>query len=155
MTNALAESWLINNRVTLHLIQGLTPEALACTLSTRGGRNVGQQLVHVYEVRRVKVEQADKELAKNLPRVEREQGDDQALLLDVFNRSGEAIAEIIRKSAETDGHVKGFKRGIAALVGYFIAHDAHHRGGILVTMKQCKVKRPQELQMGLWAWNQI
>ncbi len=84
--------------MTLRLIEGLTSEALACTLSTRGGRNVGQQLVHVYEMRRVKVEQADKELAKDLPRVEREQGDDQALLLDVFNRSGNAIAEIIRRN---------------------------------------------------------
>jgi len=155
MTDPLAEAWLINNRVMLHLIEGLTPEALAATLSTRGGRTVGMQLVHVYEVRRAKIEQADKELSKDLPKVVREQGNDRALLSDVFERSGNAIAEVARRSAANDGQVKGFKRGIAALIGYFIAHDAHHRGHILLTMKQCKVRRPQELQMGLWGWNQV
>jgi uncharacterized damage-inducible protein DinB len=155
MTDALAEAWLINNRVMLQLIDGLTPEALGATLSTRGGRTVGMQLVHVYEVRRMKIEQADRELASDLPKLTREQGGDQALLRDVFERSGEAIAEMARRSAADEGRVKGFKRGIAALIGYFIAHDAHHRGHLLLTMKQCGVRRPPELTMGLWAWNQI
>ena len=155
MTEHLVEAWLINNRVNLLLLKELTPEALACTLSTRGGRTVGQQLVHVYEVRRSKVEAADKNLAKTLPKIAREQGDDKRLLKDAFERSGEAVAELIRRSAEAGGKVKGFKRGIAALVGYFIAHDAHHRGHILLTLKQAKVKRSDHLRFGPWDWNRI
>ncbi|MHC4136952.1 MAG: DinB family protein [Planctomycetota bacterium] len=153
MTEELVEAWLINNRVNLLLLKELTPEALRCTLSTRGGRTVGQQLVHVYEVRRSKVEAADKTLAKGLPAVAREQGHDKRLLTQAFERSGDAVAELIRQSA--DGRVKGFRRGIAALVGYFIAHDAHHRGHILLTLKQAKVKRSDHLRMGLWGWNKI
>ncbi len=153
MTEQLAEAWLINNRVNLLLLKDLSPEALRATLSTRGGRTVGQQLVHVYEVRRAKLEAADKSLAKDLPKVEREQGHDKRLLTAAFRRSGEAVAELIRRS--TDGKVKGFKRGIAALTGYLIAHDAHHRGHIMLTLKQAKVKRPDHLRFGLWEWNKI
>ena len=153
MTEELAEALLINNRVNLLLLKELTPDALRCTLSTRGGRTVGQQLVHVYEVRRSKLEAADKALAKELPAVTREQGHDKRLLQQAFERSGDAVAELVRQC--TDGRVKGFKRGIAALVGYFIAHDAHHRGHILLTLKQAKVKRPEILRFGPWEWNKI
>lgn len=155
MFDQLADAWLVNHRVMLRLLDGLTPEALAATLSTRGGRTVGQQLVHVYEVRRAHLESADRELAKGLPKVARERGDDLPLLRDVFERSGEAIAEAIRKSAATDGKGKGFRRGAAALVTYLVAHDAHHRGHLLLTMKQCGVRRPKDLQMGLWDWNKV
>jgi uncharacterized damage-inducible protein DinB len=155
MTEELVETWLINNRVNLMLIKELSAEALQATLSTRGGRTVGQQLVHVYEVRRSKVELADKALAKKLPRVTREQGHDKALLERAFDESGDAVAELIRRAAAADGRVKGFKRGIVALVGYFIAHDAHHRGHILLTLKQAKVRRPEKLRFGPWEWNKI
>ncbi|MFQ5843424.1 MAG: DinB family protein [Planctomycetota bacterium] len=155
MTDALIETWLINNRVNLLLLGELSPEALRCTLSTRGGRTVGQQWAHVYEVRRSKVEAADKALAGDLPRVTRTQGHDPRLLTDAFERSGEAVAELIRRSAAAGGRVKGFRRGIVALVGYFIAHDAHHRGHILLTLKQCQVRRSDRLRMGLWEWNKI
>jgi len=155
MTEDLVEAWLINNRVNLLLLEALTPEALRATLSTRGGRTVGQQLVHVYEVRRSKVETADKTLAKDLPAVTREQGHDKRLLTHAFERSGDAVAELIRRSADAGGKVKGFRRGIVALIGYFIAHDAHHRGHILLTLKQAKVKRPDRLRFGPWEWNKI
>jgi uncharacterized damage-inducible protein DinB len=155
MTEELVETWLINNRVNLFLLRELSQEALECTLSTRGGRTVGQQLVHVYEVRRSKLEAADKTLAKPLPSVTREQGHDKKLLLDAFGRSGEAVAELIRRSMAAGGKVKGFKRGIVALVGYFIAHDAHHRGHILLTLKQAKVRRSEILRFGPWEWNKI
>jgi uncharacterized damage-inducible protein DinB len=155
MTEDLVEAWLINNRVNLLLLNELTPEALRATLSTRGGRTVGQQLVHVYEVRRSKLEAAKKTLAEDLPAVTRDQGHDKRLLIRAFERSGSAVAELIRRSVAAGGQVKGFKRGIVALIGYLIAHDAHHRGHILLTLKQAKVKRSDHLRFGPWDWNRI
>jgi uncharacterized damage-inducible protein DinB len=154
MHEALAETWLINHRVNRLLLDALTPEGLAATLSTRGGRTVGQQLVHVYEVRRSKLEAADRTLAADLPKLTREQGGEKELIADALERSAQAVAELVRRTGE-DGKVKGFKRGITALIGYLMAHDAHHRGHALLTLKQCKVKRPEILRFGPWEWNKI
>jgi len=155
MTEELVEAFLINNRANLLLLSELSDEALAATLSTRGGRSVGQQFVHVHEVRRQRLEAADRELARDVPALSRDRGRDRDALLDAFTRSGEAVAELIRRSAADGGRVKGFRRGIAALVTYLVAHDAHHRGHALLTLKQAKVKRPDRLRFGVWDWNRL
>ena len=51
MLEQLVESWQINHRVTLRLLEALADDALKATLSTRGGRDVARQLAHVHEVR--------------------------------------------------------------------------------------------------------
>jgi len=40
MVEQLVESWQINHRVTLRLLEALSDDALKATLSTRGGRDV-------------------------------------------------------------------------------------------------------------------
>ncbi len=155
MLEQVAETWLINNRVNLQLLRELPPEGFAATLSTRGARGVGAQLVHVLDVRRWKLEAADKALAAGLPSPKRDDGEDRDLLIDAFEQSGEAIATLIRSCDPATGKVKGFKRGIVAFVGYLIAHESHHRGHALLTLKQCKIRRPESLKMGLWGWNKL
>ena len=153
MSEPLAEAWLISHRATLLLLANLDADSLATTLSTRGGRTVGQQFVHVNDVRLSRLEAAGKARVKGLPRPKREQGHDQAVLIHALTASANAIADLIRESA--DGTVKGFRRGIAALTGYLIAHEAHHRGNAFVTLKQNGVRLPDPVRWGIWDWDRL
>ncbi len=68
--------------------------------------------------------------------------------------SGSAMAEMIRLGFE-NGKVKGFKPNPAGFFAYIIAHEAHHRGQILLTLKLAGAKIEQSVQFGLWDWENL
>ena len=67
----------------------------------------------------------------------------------VFENSAKGIEELFGKSWDDGGKVKGFKKGVLPLLGYFISHESHHRGNILLILYllsawycQCFIIRP-------------
>ncbi len=50
---------------------------------------------------------------------------------------------------------RGMKKGVFATLGYFIAHESHHRGNILLTLKECGHKLDQKEQYAIWDWDRI
>lgn len=156
MLEQLVESWQINHRVTLRLLQALPNDALHATLSTRGGRDVARQLAHVHEVRLTFAEITSKtnRLAA-LPHFAKGETPDRTQLQSAFESSARAVETTIRESWANGGKTPGFKRGLLPLIGYLIAHESHHRGSILLTVKQSGYKLSDELKWGLWDWAHI
>jgi uncharacterized damage-inducible protein DinB len=40
-------------------------------------------------------------------------------------------------------------------IGYFIAHESHHRGSILLTLKQCGHGPDQLVKYAIWDWEKM
>lgn len=151
----LCDTWLINHRVNLKLIDELTEESLAYTLSKRGGGTIGHQLAHLYNIRFWKLERFAKSLVADLATIKAEDLKTKSLLINSHNDSAERVLQLINSSLAASGQVKGFKRGLIPLVGYFLAHDAHHRGNILLTLKQAGFTLSDALKYGIWEWNTL
>ncbi len=156
MLEQLVEAWQINHRVTLKLLDALSEDALLATLSTRGGRDVARQLSHVHEVRALHAELTSKTNRNaKLPRFAKGQTPPQKELRSALEASAKGIETSIREGWANGGNLPGFKRGLIPLVGYLIAHESHHRGSILLTLKQSGHKLSDELKWGLWDWNKL
>jgi uncharacterized damage-inducible protein DinB len=153
MKEQLIDAWRINNRMNLLFIDNINDEGMQKTLSTRGGRTVYLQLVHVHNVRLTWMEVAAKDIFKKYKQLDKEAAYDKKLLRKSFEESGKAVEEFIERSWDEGGKVKGFKKGLIPMIGYFIAHEAHHRGHAMLTLKQCGVKLPEVLKWGLWEWD--
>jgi uncharacterized damage-inducible protein DinB len=152
MKEQLLEAWRIANRMNLLLIDNIDDDAMQKTLSGRGGRLVFQQLVHLVNVRYQWLETIDKDIFLNHKPIDKEAAYDRKILRNAFEESAKAIEEFINKSWEAGGVVKSFKKGLIPFVGYLIAHDSHHRGNIMLTLKQCGLKLTDTLKWGLWEW---
>jgi len=155
MKEQIIETWHINNRVNLMLLEAISQEGLHCTLSKRGGGTPAKQFAHLHWIRLLKLERSAKELMKGLNKIKIEDGIDKARLKKHLNESGDAISKLIGQAIDDGGQLKGFKRGVNPFLGYLISHEAHHRGNILLTLEQCGHKIPKDVAYGIWAWNQI
>ncbi|HKJ47751.1 MAG TPA: DinB family protein [Christiangramia sp.] len=151
----ILETWYINHRTNLKLLNSITEESLGFTTSKRGGGTVGHQLAHMYNVRYWKLERFDKALISDLATVKATNEKSISMLIDCHEITAELIGKVLKEGIENDGRVKCFKRGLVPMLGYFIHHEAHHRGNILLTLKLCGFKLPDELKYGIWEWNKI
>lgn len=156
MLEQLVETWQINHRVTLRLLDALSDDALKATLSTRGGRDVARQLAHVHGVRTGYAEITSKtNCDAKLPRFAKGESPTRKQLRSALEASAKGIETSIRESWSNGGKVTGFRRGVIPMVGYLVAHESHHRGSILLTLKQTGHKLNDELKWGLWDWNKL
>ena len=152
MKEQLLDTWQINNRMNLLLMDNITDAGMGKTLSTRGGRTVYQQLVHIHNVRIGWLEVCAKDIFKKYSGLDKEAGFNRKILRKAFEDSANGIEELFSRSWDDGGKVKSFKKGVIPMAGYFISHESHHRGNIILTLKQSGEKIPDAVKWGLWEW---
>jgi uncharacterized damage-inducible protein DinB len=149
----LLEAWRTNNRINLYLFDRISDEGMRCTLSTRGGRDVARQFAHMHDVRLYHLEKRAPDLAEGLtPFRSKEHPDREAVRVALLS-SGEAIGAFLAGLAEGKEKRRGFKKGIATTLAYFVSHESHHRGSILLTLKVSGHKVDQDTAYALWDWD--
>lgn len=151
----LLETWRTNNRIHLFLIDRISAEGMKCTLSKRGGRNVVRQFAHLNNVRVWHLENRARDLAEGLYKFATHEEPDKERLKECLLASAKRIETFLEQCVAGIGKRRSFKLGVIATVGYFIAHESHHRGNILLTLKECGHKLDQQTQYALWNWDKM
>lgn len=145
------ETWEIHNRINLYLLDAVEPAALV-SLSASKGRTVGEQFAHIHNVRLMWLKSAAPELLAGLMKIEKEQAVDKKLLRKCLVESAEAIKSLLSKSLRDSGKVKGFKPHVSAFLGYLVSHESHHRGQIILSLKQAGKPLDKKILYGIWEW---
>jgi uncharacterized damage-inducible protein DinB len=148
----LVETWEIHNRINAYLLDAIDKGSLKDVPIGSKGRSVGEQLAHLHNVRLMWLKAAQPDLLKGLDKIEKDAAADKALLKGSFESSGKAIGRLIESACVNGGKVKGFKPHVAAFVGYLISHESHHRGQIMLSLKQSGHAVDKKIQYGLWEW---
>lgn len=153
MDEALQEAWRTNNRINLFLLDHISDEGLLCSLSTRGGRDVARQFAHMHSVRVWALEnRRAKDLAEGLVRFPSKVSPSRDELKAALTASGEAVEQFLVDVLEGTSNRRGFKKSVFAHLAYFVAHESHHRGSILLTLKQSGHAVDKATAYGIWDW---
>jgi uncharacterized damage-inducible protein DinB len=148
---SFVETWNIHARINHYLLESVPLEALSGKSASKG-RSVGEQFAHIHNVRLMWLKSAAPELLKGLQKVEAEQAGEKKHLAASLKGSDTALETLLRTSAESGGKIKGFKPHVWAFLGYLISHESHHRGQILLTLKQSGHPIDKKVQFGIWEW---
>jgi len=153
-THDLLGVWRHNNRINLRLIDGISAAGMACTMSKRGGRDVARQLVHLHNVRCTWLSLAGPRWVKGVRKLSKETMPTKARLKAAHTASTAAIERWLTAAIDDGLSLKNFAGGPYLALGYFLSHDAHHRGAILLTLKLCGQKVDDDVRYGLWgSWH--
>jgi len=146
----LIDTWEISNRINLYLLSEIK-EAHLKDVAASKGRNVGEQFAHLHNVRLMWLKVAKPELMETVSKIEKEDGITKKLLHDSLTASANAMTQLLQEAFIKE-KIKGFKPHPAAFLGYLITHEAHHRGQILLALKQSGHPVDKKVQYGMWEW---
>jgi uncharacterized damage-inducible protein DinB len=147
---ALSETWQINHRINLYLLDAIEENHLAGSLSSKG-RNVGEQFAHLHNVRLMWIKVSAPELMNGLEKIEKGKIT-KALLKKSLEASAKAMEQLLLKAEESGGKVKNFKPHATAFTGYMTSHESHHRSQVVLALKQSGHPLDKKIIYGMWEW---
>src|SRR5688500_12240770 len=154
----LLAAWRTNNRVTTFLIENLPLEVWEATVPGAPRRTVRMIAGHMHNARCMWIKMLGKEHGITVPRAVDRHKVGQNELIPALDRSSRGITDLLRLGLEHGGTIpvsrsytwRNLPLDVAHVLTYFVAHEGHHRGQIVMLARQLGYRLPVEVTGGLW-----
>jgi uncharacterized damage-inducible protein DinB len=159
----ILQAWMTNNRVTIFLVEHLPAELWEAKVPGAPRRTVRSLASHIHNARCMWIKTLGKEHGIAVPRsVDRHKVKPKDLI-PALRRSGNGILSLLELGCDQGGSIPGSSsyvwRNLPLDVGhvltYFVAHEGHHRGQIVMLARQLGHRLPAEVTAGLWQWSRL
>ena len=150
-------AWRTNNRVTTFLVENLPPALWVEALPGSPRQTVRMIAAHLHNARCSWIRHLGAKHGIRTPaRVDRRRVS-RLLLVRALSRSSAGIVSLIELGAARGGAVpratwQNFPTDLAHFLSYFVAHEAHHRGQLILLARQLGHRLPASVTSGVWQW---
>jgi uncharacterized damage-inducible protein DinB len=156
----LVDAWRTNHRVTTYLIEQLPPRLWSMAVPGAPRRTVRMIAAHLHNSRCGWIRGLGKNVGIGPPPLVDLRRVSPRALLRALSRSSEGIVRLIEAGAARGGRVprstwQNFPTDLEHFLSYFVAHEAHHRGQLVLLARLLGQPLPKEAVHGLWQWNRL
>jgi uncharacterized damage-inducible protein DinB len=154
-------AWNTNNRVTVFLIERLPRESWDATVPGSPRKTIRMIAGHLHNARCGWIRTLGSEFGIVAPKsIDRFKVRPKELAA-ALERSGAGILKLLQFGCERGGTIpaarayvwRNLPLDVGHVLSYFVAHEAHHRGQIVMLARQLGHRLPIEVTGGLWEWS--
>ena len=154
----LLDAWRTNNRVTVFLFENLTHELWKAAVPGAPRRTVQMIAGHIHNARCMWIKTLGKEHGIAMPRAVNRHKVEPQELVTALGRSSLGIISLLTLGFDRGGKIpvsslytwRNLPLDVGHVLTYFVAHEGHHRGQIVMLARQLGHRLPVEVTGGLW-----
>ena len=153
MLDAMLEAWRRHEAVNRYMLNEIPEAGLAAIPLLKNGmpgkgRDVARQIAHMVDVRVAHFRAAEKALMKGVPNFEKGATPSRQHLDTALKASSRGIEALFTRLTVNGELAHG--RDPLVLLCYLVSHESHHRGSMMLALKQNGFALSEALRWGIW-----
>lgn len=157
---AIIAAWRTNSRVTTYLVEHIPLAIWSRQVPGISRLTVGTIAAHIHNSRCSWIRSIGARHGVKVPRpVDLRRVRPKPLVL-ALSRSSEGMIGLIELGIARGGRIpratwQNFPTDLEHFLSYFVAHEAHHRGQLIMVARQLGHRLPRAVAGGLWQWTKL
>jgi uncharacterized damage-inducible protein DinB len=157
---SILAAWATNDRTTIFLIERMPPTLWSAPIPGSPARTVRMLAGHIHNARCMWIKTLGAPHGIEAPASVDRRRVSRLQLVRALRRSGRAMGRLLAFALESGGKIPPTKKyvwrnlplDVGHVLSYFVAHEGHHRGQIVMLARQLGQRLPREATDGLWQW---
>lgn len=159
--DTLLAAWRTNNRVSVFLVENLPHELWSATVPGAPRRTIRMIAGHIHNARCMWIKTLGKEHGISIPRAVNRHKVEPEELIQALDYSSRGIISLLTLGCDRGGEIpssssytwRNLPLDVGHVLSYFVAHEGHHRGQIVMLARQLGYRLSAEVTGGLWQWS--
>ena len=160
LTATILAAWRTNHQVTVFLVRNLPSEVWASPVPGAPRKTVRMLAGHLHNSRCMWLNTLGRPHGIPVPPAVDRRNVSRRQLIAALNRSSRGMEALLRLGLRNGGTVpatpayawRNLPLDVGHVLAYFVAHEGHHRGQIVLVARQIGARLTPEVIAGLWQW---